>query len=274
MNQLFRKTNRLLSLVMLAACFLAARPLAAQSESLDALLDRAGNNVTRFLDRLGDVHCNENVVQEKLNLKGKTEEREQSSFDYLVLTQFRGSEPLLYESRETQRAAKLRKNVSMLVTNGFATQMLIFHPYYQPSFSFERLPDAHINGKTYAQVHFQHVKGRLSPAVLLLRGREYPLSLAGTARLDPETGAVAHIITELGDSMEDLGLKSFRTEVEYAAVVFPRNPKSYWLPAQATVELNTARQHWKNVHHFSDYRLFSVNVEEKVDTDKIKSKDQ
>ena len=268
------KAGRVFSFAALVACLLSARPAAAQSDSLDALLDRAGNSVTRFLDQLGDVHCSESVVQEKLSPKGKTEEREQSLFDYLVLTQFHGSEPMLYESRETQRAAKLKKNVSMLVTNGFATQVLIFHPYYQPSFTFDRLPDARINGKTYAMVHFQHVKGRLSPAVLLLRGREYPLSLAGVARLDPETGTVMHIATELGVSMDDLGLKTFRTEVDYAAVVFPRNPKSYWLPAQATVELNTARQHWKNVHRFSDYRLFSVNVEEKVETEKLKTTDQ
>lgn len=267
-------TGRILGVAALAACLLCACPAMAQNESLDALLDRAGNSVTRFLDQLGDVHCNESVVQEKFTPQGKTEEREQSSFDYLVLTQFHGSEPMLYESRETQRAAKVKKNISMLVTNGFATQLLIFHPYYQPSFSFERLPDARINGKTYALVHFQHVKGRLSPAVLLLRGREYPMSLAGVARLDPETGAVMHISTELGASMDDLGLKTFRTEVDYAAVVFPRNPKSYWLPAQATVELNTARQHWKNVHRFSDYRLFSVNVEERVDTEKLKANDQ
>ncbi|HXO37386.1 MAG TPA: hypothetical protein VN872_02045 [Candidatus Acidoferrum sp.] len=264
----------LLYLALLAVCLLSSRSAHAQSESLDALLDRAGNNVARFLDKLGDVHCNEEVLQEKFNPKGKTEERVQSTFDYLVLTQFHGSEPMLYESREAQRAGHIKKNISMLVTNGFATQLLIFHPYYQSSFSFERLPDAHINGKTFIQVHFQHVKGRLSPAVLMLRGREYPLSLAGTARLDPETGAVRQIITELGVSMEDLGLRSFRTEVNYNAVTLPHDPKSYWLPAQATVELNTARQHWKNVHHFSEYRLFSVNVEEKVDTNKLKAQDQ
>lgn len=251
-----------------------AQSAEAQSEPLDRLLDRTGVSVARFLDQLGDVHCSETVLQEKISLKGKTEEHLQSSYDYLLLTQFHGSEPLLYEARQAQREAHAKKNVSMLVTNGFATQLLVFHPYYQSSFTFERLPDVTMGGKTYVQVHFQHVKGRLSPAVLLLRGREYPLSLSGTARIDPETGAVVHISTELGAPMDDLGLKSFRTEVDYSAVSFPRNPKTYWLPQQATVEVNTARQHWKNQHRFSDYRLFSVNVEEKIDTEKLKAADQ
>lgn len=262
------------TLALLLACLAAPRPAAAQTEPLDKILNKAGVSVTRFLDKLADVKCNEDVLQEKLNLKGKTEERVQSSFDYLVLAQSQGNEPVLYEAREALKHSHVKKNVSLLVTNGFATQALIFHPYYQSGFTFERLPDVHVGGKTYAQVGFQHVKGRPTPAVLLLRGREYPLSLSGTARIDPATGAVEHIETDVGSSMEDLGLRNLRTEVEYASVGFPPDTKTYWLPAQATVEVNTARQHWKNVHRFSNYHLFSVSTTESVDLEKLKAKDQ
>jgi len=250
------------------------RPAAAQSEPIDQLLDRAGHSVATFLEKLADVTCNEEVMQEKLNLKGKSEERVQSSFEYLVLPQNQGSEPVLFESRQALREAHARKNISLLISNGFATQLLIFHPYYQSAFTFERMPDLRVNGKTYAQIHFQHIKGRVTPAALLLRGREYPMSLAGTALIDPVTAEVERITTELGASMEDLGLKSFRSEVDYAPMDFPRSSKTYRLPAQATVEVSTARQHWKNVHRFTNYKLFSVSVEEKVDTEKIKTKDQ
>jgi hypothetical protein len=108
----------------------------------------------------------------------------------------------------------------------------------------------------------------------LLRGREYPLSLSGTARIDPITGIVEHIETDLGSTMEDLGLKGLHSEVDYSAVGFPPDAKTYWLPAQAVVEVNTAKQHWKNVHHFTNYHLFSVSTTESVDLDKLKAKDQ
>jgi hypothetical protein len=257
----------------LIALSIGAAPAAAQTDGLDQLLTRAGISVTRFLNQLGDVRCSEDVRQEKLNAKGKSEERLESTFEYIVLAQNQGNEPTLYESREALRQAHSKKNISLLVTNGFATQLLIFHPYYQSSFTFNRLADARINGKSYVQLHFQHVKGRPTPAALLLRGREYPLSLSGVARIDPASGAVEHIETELGSSMEDLGLKSFRSEVEYTPVNLPQ-AKSYLLPALATVEVNTARQHWKNVHRFTNYRLFSVSVTESVDVDKIKQKEQ
>lgn len=251
-----------------------ARPAVADPDSLDQLLVRAGVKVTQFLNQLADVRCNEDVDQEKLTPKGKTEERVQSSFEYIVLTQSQGDEPVLYESREALKESRSRKNVSLLVTNGFATQLLIFHPYYQPSFSFERIPDIRINGRNYIQIRFRHITGRPAPAALLLRGHEYPLSLAGIARIDPETGAVDHIVTDLAASMEDLGLKSFHSEVDYAAVAFGNPSKTYLLPAQATVEVRTQRQRWKNVHRFSNYRLFSVSTTENVDVEKIKQKDQ
>jgi hypothetical protein len=262
------------ALLLMISGLAACRPALAQSESLDQLLDRTGRSVALFLEKLSDVTCNEEVLQEKINMKGKSEERVQSSFEYLVLPQNQGAEPVLFESRQALRQAHARKNVSLLVSNGFATQMLIFHPYYQSGFTFERRADVRVNGRTYVQVYFQHIKGRNTPAALLLRGKEYPMSLAGTALIDPATAAVEHITTELGASMEDLGLKTFRSEVDYAPVEFPRSAKPYWLPAQATVEVSTARQHWKNVHRFANYKLFSVSVEEKVDTGKIRSKDQ
>lgn len=270
-----RSIRVMTTLAALLLSVLLVEPQApAQSQSLDQILDRTGKSVARFLDELALVSCSEDVSQEKLNLKGKPEERVASSFEYMVLVQTQKDEPVLYESRQTMREAHSKKNISLLVSNGFATQLLIFHPYYQPSFTFERLPDVTNNGKTYAQVHFQHVRGRPTPAVLMLRGREYPISLAGVARIDPATGVVEHIATELGSSMEDVGLKSLRSDVEYSLVGFTKEAKSYWLPSQATIEVSTARQHWKNVHHFSGYHLFSVNVSQEVDVNKIKAKEQ
>jgi hypothetical protein len=198
----------------------------------------------------------------------------QSSFDYLVLQQSQGSEPTLYEARQPIKEPHSKKNVSLLVSNGFATELLIFHPYYQPSFTFDRLGDVYFDGKTYAQIHFVHVKGRPTPAALQLRGRDYPLSLAGRALIDPATGAIARISTELGISMEDLGLKTFHSDVEYAQVGFPQQSKTFWLPAQATVEVSTLKQRWKNVHRFTGYHMFSVSTSQQVDKDKIKQNDQ
>src|SRR5260370_7436302 len=97
------KRNHLLSVALLWAGASWTLPLAAQNRSLDELLNRTGISVTRFLDQLGSVTCREEVLQEKFGPKGKTEERLQSSFDYLVLEPNQATEPALSDSQQSVR---------------------------------------------------------------------------------------------------------------------------------------------------------------------------
>jgi hypothetical protein len=59
-------------------------------------------------------------------------------------------------------------------------------------------------------------------------------------------------------------MNSLRAEVEFAPVRFGKELSKAWFPREATVDVETARQHWRNTHIFSDYKRFSVNVEEQV----------
>ena len=86
-----------------------------------------------------------------------------------------------------------KKNTSLLVSNGFATLFLVFHPYYSQSFQFTALEDEAGGRPRLEQSPFRHIPGTRSPAALALRGREYPLELSGTAWIEPETGVIAKI---------------------------------------------------------------------------------
>jgi hypothetical protein len=46
--------------------------------------------------------------------------------------------------------------------------------------------------------------------------------------------------------------------------VFRDVKETYWFPADAQVEVETERQHWRNTHVFTDYKRFSVSTEEQV----------
>jgi hypothetical protein len=171
----------------------------------------------------------------------------------------------LDESRLAVHEAKVdKKNTSLLVTNGFATLFLVFHPYYAQSFRFTASEDDVVGGDRLSRVSFTHVSGTRSIAALALHGREYPLELSGTAWIDPQTGVIRKIVAEIGDTMRDVGLKTLRSEVQYAPVPFRGMKETYWFPAQASVEVETPRQHWRNTHRFGDYKRFSVDTEEQV----------
>jgi hypothetical protein len=176
-----------------------------------------------------------------------------------------GGELNLAESRiPIHEAKKDRKNTSMLLSNGFATLFLVFHPIYADSFKFTLGEQEVVAGKTLQKIAFQHIPGMKSPAALALRGREYPLELTGTAWIDPQTGSIAKIEAGIADTLQDVGLKSLNSEVDFAPLSFTDSKQAYWFPTAARVEVETVRQHWRNLHQFTGYKKFSVSTEEKV----------
>jgi hypothetical protein len=115
-----------------------------------------------------------------------------------------------------------------------------------------------------SKVNFRHIPGARSPAALAVRGREYPLDISGTAWIDPQTGVIEKIDAQIGTEMEDVGLRTMHCEIDYAPVSFRTAAGTYWLPAHATVEVESRHQHWRNTHVFSAYKRFSVNTKEQV----------
>ncbi len=265
---LFTRRSRV-STVAIALLLFSSPCFASEPVPVEEVLQRVGKQVEDFLRQLYQVKCTELVSQTKLGKDGRVLHKEESVFDYLMMLQMVGDELKVEESRLAQREAGHAPNMPMLVTKGFATLLLTFHPYYQGSFEFARLDDENVDGKWQMRLRFQHIQGKRSPAVLLLRGREYPLELAGTAWIDPETGVIAKIHAGIKTGLEDVGLRSFRSEVRYSPyyppVPFGANaPQAYWLPALATIDVQTPRQHWRNIHRFTDYKQYSVSVKSSI----------
>ncbi len=259
-----RRSRVTFALVIAALCLGLSSHASAQHENLDDLLARTSKNVTQFLDEFSDVKCTEYVTQLKLGKNEKVEAKQESTFDYLVILTNAGGQLNLSESRLAEHGGKQVKNLPLLVTNGFATLFLVFHPYYEGSFQFSQQEDDFIGGKRYVRVRFEHIKGTRSPTALVLRGREYPLELAGTAWIDPDSGVVAKIVAGLDNGLEDLGLRMLRSEVDYAPVSLRDIKQSYWFPTLASIEVETPKQHWRNTHRFTDYKQFSVSTEEVI----------
>lgn len=250
---------------ILATSCLAAESGAPEARHLSNLLERTAGQTSVFLDQFSDVKCTEQVRQEKLGKDDKVELKEESAYDYLVIMTNNGGELSLSESRiPLHEAKKDRKNTSMLLSNGFATLFLVFHPLYSEAFHFTLAGQEVIAGHTFEKIAFQHIPGMKTPAALALRGREYPLELTGTAWVDPDTGSIIKIQAGIADTLQDVGLKVLSSEINFAPLTFADAKQPYWFPTEARVEVETPRQHWRNLHQFSAYKKFSVSTEEKV----------
>src|ERR1017187_3117746 len=139
-------------------CFAADLPVVHNE-----LLRRTAISVAGFWDELQAVNCMETVDQQKLSLNGKPMFRQQTDFDYIAILQLTGNDLVVDESRTMVRAPKNESKLPILITIGFSTFELIFHPFYQGAYEFSTAETVQVEGKELWQIRFRHVQiGRAS----------------------------------------------------------------------------------------------------------------
>jgi hypothetical protein len=227
-------------------------------------LEKTGKSTERFYRDFPFFTCTEIVTQEKIGEKGKKEYRQQSTFDYLAFAKIQEDEFRLEESRLLKKIPSIASNKpSLLNTNGFPSLSLIFHPFCRMNYTFHSEADL-FEGKRILRVQFQHIPGTRSTTALILQGRIYPLDLQGTAVIDFETGVVFKITADLVEPMKQINIEAFHVEVDYGAVAVSPDNERIRLPSKTVVELKTARQNWRNIHLFTQYKQFRVYVSEEI----------
>jgi hypothetical protein len=235
-------------------------PPATQSPAMDALV-RARTLVEKYFEQASNVVCTENVTQATVGKNGKTNYREDSVFDYQMQASTHSGSLKLVESRDTRKAAFRDSARSLLITNGFTSMLLIIHPTYETSYTFEPGGNESVDGVTYVRIHFKPVPGASSPVAMQLRGKNYPIPLSGTIWVEPQTGAVVKLVASMDSNLSDLGLQAMRSEIHYATVNFHDPEESYWMPVSAVIDVETPRQHWRNIHRFAGYKRFKATIQ-------------
>ena len=261
------------ALALVAALAVAAGTCAAQADpgeipaaapqQLDALL-LARKFVQEYFEKFSDLTCKESVTQIVLNNSGHAIYRENSAYDYQFEATSASGTLKFNETRETRNPAYRDPGRTLLVTTGFASLLLVAHPMYEASYVFEPGGSETIDGVSYATIRFVPVPGASSPASLRLRGKNYPLPMSGTLWIEPHSGAIVKLEAKVDSSMSDLGLAGMSSEVHYATHNFRHPAQSVWIAESAVIEVDTPRQHWRNLHRFSDYKRFNVNVHEEI----------
>jgi hypothetical protein len=245
---------------MILVSMAAAAQGSAADPLLDGLLEKAAAYGRRFASEFPAYTCSERVLQVKEGAGGRAEAKQEEVYDYLILIQDDGG-LTFEESRIRRQGASKAAERPLLATSGFAVLSVILHEEFQASYRFRRSGPEALAGRMAEKVEFEAIRGRPSPSVLEAGGRQYSLDWNGAAWLDPVTGAVMRLEVHLAGTLDDIGLVSLRSEVDYSPV---DSSEAVWLPRQAVVEARTRRQAWRNVHTFSGYRRFEVRTEQKI----------
>jgi hypothetical protein len=243
----------------------ASAPDPAFVARANSIITRSRKLIDSFFEQTSNVVCTENVSQTLVGKNNKSMYREESAFEYQVQSNNRSGSLRLTESRDSIKAAFRDPNKTLLITNGFASMLLVLHETYESSYVFEPATEETVDDRTVLKVHFRPIPGASSPAAVQLGGRNYPLQLKGDIWIDEESGAVVKLISSLDGSLEDLGLRELRSElrseIRYSIVQFHAPEEAYWMPASAVIDVETPKQHWRNVHRFTDYRRFRATIQ-------------
>jgi len=224
-------------------------------------LQHARQNVEHFFQESANVVCAESISQTVLGHNGKPLYREESAYDYQLQARTESGSLKLVESRDSRKSAFRDPRRTLLITNGFTGMLLIVHPNYESSYTSEPAGEETSDGVRLVKVHFQPVTGGRSPAALQLRGKSYAMPLSGILWIEPGSGAIVKLTAAVDTSLNDLGLQGMRSEIHYAMLQFHDPEESYWVPVSAVIDVETPRQHWRNVHRFSEYKRFRATIQ-------------
>jgi len=235
---------------------------AGDPEQVQQLLTKTHTLVEQFVDQFSVLRYEEDVAQQKLKSKesDKVAYKQETVFDSIVRMRFEEGKLRVEEQRLMEKTPVHVQSRPLLNTYGFSTMAMIFHPYYESSFRFTGSEDDTLQGRTLARVHFEHIAGTPSPLLYQMINVDRPVELTGTAWIDRLTGQICRIEAETGSTLSDMGLNTIRAQVEYAPVLLQGETNPQWLPVSATIDLETPRQHWRNIHRFTDYRKYRVAV--------------
>lgn len=250
----------LLGALLLLSLVLSPKVNSQNTGGQEPLVALAQSHVEQFVKEFSEMRYEEDLLQQKLKNNGGVEYKRETVYDSLLRTRFEDGHLRVDEQRLIQKYPAHVDKRPLLSTSGFSTLAMIFHPCYQSSFHFTRMEDESLQGKMLARVHFQHIEGTPSPVLYQMIGAEKPLELTGAAWIDPATGEIFRIEVTANSAASDMGVKTIRAELTYGPVAIQDEKQPQWLPVSATIDLETPRQHWRNIHHFADYRKYRVTM--------------
>jgi tetratricopeptide (TPR) repeat protein len=241
-------------------------PTADQKE-LDSILNSVGTTVAQFFANFPNTSSVEQIHQEKLRRKDKVGTTLDQKFRYLCFAPAETYGPRFEEYRSDpvgSQAAPLGLGEGYMLTAGFASASLIFHPLYQSQSEFRYLGRQRVNGRDAHVIAFaqQPAKARLN-GTFNSGSMSMPTFSQGLAWIDPQSYEVIRLRTDLLKTLPEMNLETETTDITYGEVHFRDLPTGFWLPQEVTVSVDWNGKHLRNQHRYSEFKVFNVAATEK-----------
>jgi tetratricopeptide (TPR) repeat protein len=242
------------------------QPAADQAE-LPRLLQRVGEGVEAFFLHLPNTSSHEDIREEILRRDGKVQDSIEEQFLYLLVMRAEQLDLQLSEYRtgvEQLGAQATGIKLGFMRTTGFACTSLHFHPMYQSGAAFRLLGRQKLDGRETFVIGFaQRPEAAQRIGRFDVDGKSVPVLVQGLVWVDGEKYQILRMRTDLLKPPPNSRLERQTTDIQYGEVQFKEVPTPFWLPREVTVTVQWKGRTFRNLHRYSDFRVFKVQTEEK-----------
>ena len=234
---------------------------------LPEILEKVGAGVEAFFHNFPDTISVEDIQQQSLGQNGRVKNSLQQKFSYLLLTRAEKQGLGLEEYREDASGSPSTPQGlkdGFMLTTGFASAALLFHPDYQTGADFRYLGRQRLDGRGTDVVAFAQ---RPKTARMIERfnadENSVLILVQGLAWVDSTSGELVRMRTDLLKPQPEVRLKRQTTEIQFGEVHFKEFASAFWLPRRVVVTVEWKGKKYRNLHEYSDFRLFKVGTKEK-----------
>ena len=242
-------------------------PVADQAQ-LDPILSAVGKTVAESFVNFPNTSSLEQIHQEKLQGKQKSATTLDQKFRYLCFTPTQDWGPGFNEYRTDLSGRQTTPEGladGFMLTSGFASAALVFHPLYQSQAEFRYVGRQNVNGRVAYLVAYAQRPAKAQFTGSFKSGDTTVTTFyQGLAWIDSETYQIIRLRSDLLRPVQSLNLQRETTEIAYGEVHFKDHPAAFWVPQQVTVSVDWNGKHLRNEHRYSEFKLFHVDATDKV----------
>jgi len=245
---------------------------ATDQGQLDSILSAVGKTVAEFFRNFPNTSSLEQIHQEKLGRKQKVGTTLDQKFRYLCFTPAADWGPGFDEYRVDSSGARAYPQGlqdGFMLTSGFASSSLFFHPKYQSQATFRYLGRQKVNGRYAYVIAFAQQPGKARFYGTFRTDSNVVTTFSqGLAWVDSQSYEISRLRTDLLVPLSEVNLERETTEIDFWPVYFKGIGQGFTLPRQVTVIVDWKGRRLRNEHRYSEYKLFRVEATEKPEKPK------
>ena len=237
--------------------------LAESQRALPVILRNVGETVAALFGNFPNTTSTEKVVAEVCSGgTGLCYVTARYSFRYLLVARVGAGTRFMSEYRTDEKGNPVdyeHLEYMPLLTSGFASTALHFHPRNQTFCRFRYFGRQKFRAQEAEVVGFAQMPDQNPPATGFAMGdRTAHLLVQGLTWIDARSHEILHIQTDLLAPRPDVGLERQTTRIDFSAIHLPETSTAFWLPTQVMVDVWRFHRHFRNIHQYSDFKLFRV----------------